>query len=810
MALTRGLLDWVPHVHIKLDPKQATFTFPHELLPLARVIIYKRYVCVIGKQDNFSAEWCEQYADNRDQEPIDTTLDTLGNIKPIPSSYKQSRLQIFHEAPEHRKLLVTITIYRTGTVLVQGVKCQKWLNDEFDTLTHVIRAIYHLLHQQTQSDSINKALDCDMAGLPVPGVKLGKKGVVSVSPRKQTARKLLATTQLLCTSHPPNSPHPEDKEPTPPAVDYNDTPAHSSSSSAPNKDVRQTPSPSSRQSTTASASKSTPPLPRSKPRSPNKPLHPSPPPNPPSQPTTNKSLSPSRVTSHLSTPKRGRKILGCRRQPVQGPKRRPDAVVTLTALQRQVSRLSSRITSGVALQRQVSQQSSLIASGVREMKEMAAALQSMREDNLALRHQVAEQRAELQELRAAVRCGLPETASATPKPEPAASDVRKSTAVAVSTSNRFTVLEQKNGEPSSEAGPANLLADSDNKTRPSQSNQRQRITPPPSSSDPRTPSPKEKPSSIPQKKPVNNASSPNSAFVHSKPNSYTTDRLTTSKSSSSSPSTSPRQLFANSKVNSDTTHVLIGDSVSKPVMSHLVFRTSSSQNLSVSGLELDDVIHWLRYSPQSPLVRCVVVHVGVNSCQKNTLTESNWAALITLVRKVFPNASIQLSSIVPLWGFHPLKKTVTASNEAMKAACERERVTFINHHDTFITANNAPRKALYRDDGLHPSHQGTIRLANNIKYNGTGGQSDGPRHHGPHEQRSAPLQQDRDPAANRAPLLGYAPLPSRSYADRLRHQGPYNGPSGYGMYPPTQTGHRQIYSVGNWQTQDYQAYVTLV
>ncbi|XP_070196708.1 uncharacterized protein [Littorina saxatilis] len=58
-----------------------------------------------------------------------------------------------------------------------------------------------------------------------------------------------------------------------------------------------------------------------------------------------------------------------------------------------------------------------------------------------------------------------------------------------------------------------------------------------------------------------------------------------------------------------------------------------------------------------------------------------------------------------------------ASNDALSRACSKAKVALVDHTPTFVTNNGAPRKALYRDD-LHPSRQGTGRLACNIKYAG--------------------------------------------------------------------------------------------
>ena len=195
MALTRAFLDWAPQVNIKIDPLQASFKFPLELLPLARVILYRRYVDAVGQSAEFNVEWVEQYTDeNATPTRVDVPLEEL---QPLPPSYAQSRIQVFHmNKTDEAKLLITVTIYKTGTVLVQGVKCQQWLGIEFDSLIYVVRAIYGLLQKGADRDTVNTALSDDMGRIPMPIITYRAKGDVTVS-ATTTQRKTLATTQLV-------------------------------------------------------------------------------------------------------------------------------------------------------------------------------------------------------------------------------------------------------------------------------------------------------------------------------------------------------------------------------------------------------------------------------------------------------------------------------------------------------------------------------------------------------------------------------------------------------------------------------------
>ena len=177
----------------------------------------------------------------------------------------------------------------------------------------------------------------------------------------------------------------------------------------------------------------------------------------------------------------------------------------------------------------------------------------------------------------------------------------------------------------------------------------------------------------------------------------------------------PRERMAECRVSPGKTHVLIGDSVFGQIRPELMYPHKAQQKISISGLTVDDLLHWLQNVPKCRDVQLLVVHVGVNTCWVNTVTESMWRALLKLLKSVFPNAVVQLSSLIPPQGEHPLRKTVAASNAALVKACHSEQVMLADHTDTFTTNSGAPRKALYRD-ALHPSPKGTVRLACNVKY----------------------------------------------------------------------------------------------
>ena len=222
---------------------------------------------------------------------------------------------------------------------------------------------------------------------------------------------------------------------------------------------------------------------------------------------------------------------------------------------------------------------------------------------------------------------------------------------------------------------------------------------------------------------------------------------------------SPRQCLAELWVAPGMTNVLIGDSVARPIKPDLVFPGRQSQNISVSGLAIDDVNHWLANIPGNREVRRAVIHIGVNMRRQ----------LIRKLKHVFHEAAVLVSSIVPPMA--RLRKAAQVSNAALLAVCNREKVSFINHTDAFTAWSGALQKHLYRDQ-LHPSEGGTSRMVFNLRLP-TGALHRQTHHHLP----SSRPQQRQDPAqpqqrqegikqqhAARPSLLGPAPPGFVSYA----------------------------------------------
>ena len=60
----------------------------------------------------------------------------------------------------------------------------------------------------------------------------------------------------------------------------------------------------------------------------------------------------------------------------------------------------------------------------------------------------------------------------------------------------------------------------------------------------------------------------------------------------------PRERMAECRVSPGKTHVLIGDSVFRQIKPELMYPHKAQQKISVSGLTVDDLLHWLQNVPK--------------------------------------------------------------------------------------------------------------------------------------------------------------------------------------------------------------------
>ena len=142
MALATSKEDWAPYIDVKIDSKQCTIKVPLDILPLARQVIYMRYVSLkgngFGKDPNFITTWVDE--GNVEGVQIQKS-DSLDNIPPLPHNVLRTKLTI--NSVLSKKQLLKITIYlTTGTILAQGNKCPSWRNEECMKLIQRIKEIH--------------------------------------------------------------------------------------------------------------------------------------------------------------------------------------------------------------------------------------------------------------------------------------------------------------------------------------------------------------------------------------------------------------------------------------------------------------------------------------------------------------------------------------------------------------------------------------------------------------------------------------------------------------------------------------------
>jgi hypothetical protein len=157
--------------------------------------------------------------------------------------------------------------------------------------------------------------------------------------------------------------------------------------------------------------------------------------------------------------------------------------------------------------------------------------------------------------------------------------------------------------------------------------------------------------------------------------------------------------------------------VTKYIKPELLFSMSARrcESISVSGIAVADVKHWLQHIPVNRDVCHVVLHVGINTCFANVTDATGWLELYKLLKKVFPKAIVQFSSILP--PFTPrtdLDFTVDESNFHLEEMCRKTGVCLIDNYSIFRTNRGRAKQASYADE-IHPSREGTRKLAGNIK-----------------------------------------------------------------------------------------------
>ena len=168
--------------------------------------------------------------------------------------------------------------------------------------------------------------------------------------------------------------------------------------------------------------------------------------------------------------------------------------------------------------------------------------------------------------------------------------------------------------------------------------------------------------------------------------------------------------------------ILIGDSQIKYINPVKMFKDNSpnaeiySKKICVPGITAYEIYEWLGFQNVQPGVKLVVIHVGANVCIKgNTILEDHWAKLIRRAKKIFPNAHLTMSSMIPVGSRHHLHQAIMTSIDNLKEACSKLDVSFAENTNIFLSRNWAPRRE-FLENAFHPNLKGSIKLSLNIRY----------------------------------------------------------------------------------------------
>ena len=176
------------------------------------------------------------------------------------------------------------------------------------------------------------------------------------------------------------------------------------------------------------------------------------------------------------------------------------------------------------------------------------------------------------------------------------------------------------------------------------------------------------------------------------------------------------------KISDKTDYLLLGDSclfkldADKMILEN---QYKHPQKICVSGIKASDISVWIQSQPTNQNVKKVIIHAGVNDAQNGIVSQEIWSHLISMFQLKFPNAQIVMSSIIPLKSDKQANTIIKESNMNLCLACSNASILFINHTNTFRTANDAPKQTLYQTNSQkHPSIRGMLLLARNLKYPG--------------------------------------------------------------------------------------------
>ena len=126
------------------------------------------------------------------------------------------------------------------------------------------------------------------------------------------------------------------------------------------------------------------------------------------------------------------------------------------------------------------------------------------------------------------------------------------------------------------------------------------------------------------------------------------------KSKDNTPKLSLKEVVGNISILQRASLLLIGDSVIRHINpKQFTTHSESLYKVCVPGVTTCNLCAWVHSLPIMCSVKAVTLHVGINDCPAEHISQNNWYKLIAQLKKVFPNASMSFSSIIPVKGTQP-------------------------------------------------------------------------------------------------------------------------------------------------------------
>ena len=172
-------------------------------------------------------------------------------------------------------------------------------------------------------------------------------------------------------------------------------------------------------------------------------------------------------------------------------------------------------------------------------------------------------------------------------------------------------------------------------------------------------------------------------------------------------------------ISPDTTLLYIGDSVLDGLHAEKMgcSERDHAQVTISPGLTVTSLISSLSSRvQQSKKVTCVNVHVGINDCVNGRfIKKETWTSVISALRRCFPSAAVNLSSILPLNDTNKhVANCINKTNDGMYHAAWEKGAFFTDNDETFYSRSWEVKSSWYLN-GFRPNKRGSSGLARNLK-----------------------------------------------------------------------------------------------